>query len=116
MGYVCLLGFLVLIGMLSVSCGLAAGRMSGSTLVASLTSFVIYSGLLFVGCWLLYQSIPPEPVGMPPEVAELNARVLAQAARDVIGIGIIGLVVGGSLSAVVPIVCRRLTRAQASVN
>ena len=109
MGHLILLGAVVLVGMLGVKVGELAGRLSGSTLVAALTSFLLYSGLLFAGCWLLYQSIGPMPQGVNPQVAELNARVQAQAERGVIQFGIVCWLVGGSLCLVVPIVQRRRT-------
>lgn len=66
MGYLILLGSVLLAGMLGVKVGELAGRISGSTFVASLTSCLLYSGLLLAGCCLLYQSIPQPPQGVDP--------------------------------------------------
>ena len=110
MGHLILLGAVVLAGMLGVKVGELAGRLSGSTLVASLTSFLLYSGLLFVGCWLLYQSIGPMPQGVNPQVAELNARVQAEAEKGVIQFGLLCWLVGGSICVLVPMNQRRRQR------
>ena len=111
MGHLILLGAVVLAGMLGVKVGELTGRISSSTFVASLTSFLLYSGLLFAGCWLLYLSFPPLPQGVDSQLAELNARVKAQTERGVIQFGVVCWLVGGSLCAVVPIVQRRQQRA-----
>ena len=110
MGHLILLGAVVLAGMLGVKVGELAGRLSGSTLVASLTSFLLYSGLLVVGCWLLYQSIGPMPQGVNPQVAELNARVQAEAEKGVIQFGLLCWLVGGSICVLVPMNQRRRQR------
>ena len=110
MGHLILLGAVVLVGMLGVKVGELGGRLSGSTLVASLTSFLLYSGLLFVGCWLLYQSIGPMPQGVNPQVAELNARVQAEAEKGVIQFGLLCWLVGGSICVLVPMNQRRRQR------
>ena len=88
--------------MLGVKVREVAGRLTGSTLFPALTSFLLYSGLLFAGCWLLYQSIGPMPQGVNPQVAELNARVQAQAERGVILFGLLCWLVGGSICVLLP--------------
>ena len=47
-----------LIGFMSALCSIVVGHAWLSTLVASLTSFLMYSGLSFAGCWLLYPIDP----------------------------------------------------------
>lgn len=98
MGYLILFGVVFLAGLIAVTVGAFAGRMFGSTLVASLTSFVLYSGLLLVGGWLLYQSTPPDPA------------VHDQAAGVIITLGGFCFVAGGGTCALLPIIYRRLTR------
>jgi hypothetical protein len=109
-GYVCVFGCVILAGLLGVACGILAGWLSDSTLVASLTSVLLYSLLLFAGCWWLYHSIGPMPQGMPPHVAELNARVQAQTEQQVIRFGVFCFLLGGGVCAMVPMLQRRLSR------
>lgn len=110
MGYLILLGGVLLAGMLGVIVGELAGRLSGSTLVAALTSCLLYSGLLFAGCWLIMP--PPMPLGVDPQLAELNARVYAETVRGIINFGVLCFLVGGSLCMLIPIVNRRKTPTQ----
>lgn len=107
MGYLILLGGVWLAAMLGLKVGELAGRLTDSTLVASLTSCLLYSGLLFAGCWLIMP--PPMPQGVDPQLAELNARVHAQTVQQVINFGVFCFLVGGSLCTLVPIVQRRRT-------
>lgn len=94
MGYMVLMGGAVLAGMVAVGCGFLAGRWSNSTWVASLISVLTYFVLLLTGCWLLYLSIPPDPV------------VHAQATDFIVTIGGFSLLVGGGLCAAVPVLLR----------
>jgi hypothetical protein len=106
-GYIGLLLVVAFFGMLGVTCGMLAGLMTKSTLVASLTSFLLYSVLLFAFCWFLYQTIGPERPGANDALARANASMRASAIRAVIGFGTVSFVVGGSICAIIPIVQRR---------
>jgi len=104
-GYIGLLFVVVFIGMLAVASGMLAGLMTKSTLVASITSFLLYSILLFAFCWFLYQSIPPERPGMNDALASMRANSI----RKVVGFGVVSFVVGGSISAIIPVVQRKIS-------
>lgn len=54
-GTMILFGGVILAGLLSGVFGLWRGRITNSSLVASLTSLGLYSSLLFGGCWLPIQ-------------------------------------------------------------
>ena len=105
MGYLILMGGVWLIAMLGLKVGELAGKLTDSTLVASLTSCQLYSGLLFAGCWQIMP--PPMPQGVDPQTAELNARGYAQTVRGIIGLGVFLFLTGGSICTLVPIFQRR---------
>ena len=98
-GYLLLIGGACLFGLVSVVCGVLAGLISKSTPAASFTAFLVYSGLLLIGCWLLYRSIPPDPV------------VQAQANGFIVALGGCCWLLGGSLCAILPIAFGKLARA-----
>ena len=108
MGYMIMLGAVWLAAMLGLKVGELAGKLTDSTLVASLTSCLLYSGLLFAGCWLIMP--PPMPQGVDPNTAELNARVYTQTVRGIIYLGVFLFLTGGSICALVPIFQRRRSR------
>ena len=105
MGYLIPLGGVWLAAMLGLKVGDLAGRLTDSTVVAALTSCLLYSGLLFAGCWLMMP--PPMPQGVDSQLAELNARVHAQTVQGIINFGALCFLVGGSLCTLIPIVQRR---------
>ena len=105
MGYLILFGGVWLAAMLGLKVGELVERLSGSTLAAALTSLVVYSSLLFAGCWLIMP--PPKPLGLDPQTTALNARVHAQTVRGIINFGVLCFLVGGSLCTLIPIVRSR---------
>ena len=100
-----MLGAVWLAAMLGLKVGELAGRLSDSTVVAVLTSCLLYSALLFAGCWLIMP--PPMPQGVDPNTAELNARIYAQTVRGIIIFGVFCFLVGGSICSLLLIVQRR---------
>jgi archaellum biogenesis protein FlaJ (TadC family) len=98
LAYVCLLACVAFVALTCVLCGIAAGWLADSTLIASLTSLLLFAALLAGGCWLLYQTIPPDK------------DVHAQSVGMIILLGGSSLVIGGSFCALVPVGLRWLMK------